>query len=52
MSISSQNAGKPLPLGMGSVRYGKVKKIGALDYTYVLRGGDNYAIVVLWRDDM
>lgn len=52
MSISSQNAGKPLPLGMGSVRSGKVKKIGALDYTYVLRGGDNYAIVVLWRDDM
>ena len=52
MSISSKNAVKPLPLGMGSVRSGKVKKFGVLDYTYVLRGGDNYAIVVLWRDDM
>lgn len=52
MSILSRNIVKSLSLGMGSVKSGKVKKFGIFGLHICLAGGDNYAIVVLWRDDM
>ena len=52
MSMLSRNIVKSLSLGMGECQVRQGEEIWHFGLHICLARGDNYAIVVLWRDDM